>query len=316
MLSHVREILSYTNEKKDIGEPFFTNPKYTAVKFSMDNFHSFEIKSTKKIGFVDGGNATIINADNYCLGFIRVYYCMFENEKLVKQGKTEAFVLVTSKAENNKLIYKAKLFPLDGEELLPDENDLIFDSMDETIREGIFMTDISKIISLARKFAEWKTAFFIRDKCDFVVRDGSLQTGVTNEDKYAFTENIVGLSKTSSLFTTTGRNLFSVLSELGPEGQWYYYPIAKSDIRLIAVKLNKNSNYVFKLECKDMNLEETISNIAYNCRDYRFPGYPFGLVHCDEMARVTENETSYLRSLFISSKHINDSHEILNKVVK
>lgn len=316
MLSQVREILSYANEKRDNGEPFFTNPKFKPVPFSRENFHLFDIESTKTIGFVDGGNATIINSDNYCLGFIRVYYCIFDRDKLVNQGKTETFVLVTSKAENGKLMYKAKLFPLENSDFLPDEKDLIFDSMDETIREGIFMTDISKIISLARKFIEWKTSFLIRDKCDFVVRDGSLQTGITNEDKYAFTENIVGVAKTSSLFTTTGRNLFSVLDEIGPEGHWYYHPIALSDIDIIAVKLNKNSDHVFRLECKDLELKEVIGNLAANSRDYRFPGYPFGLLHCDEMARITDQETDYLRSLFMSSKKINDSHDILNKVVQ
>jgi hypothetical protein len=94
---------------------------------------------------------------------------------------------------------------------------------------GYQRVPINRILDVARAFAEWQFSKHIieleLEKGDIIVRDGTLQTIVTNESKYAdkVYESAIkkgvyftAVSKTSTLFTTTGQPLFpsiKILSE-------------------------------------------------------------------------------------------------------
>jgi hypothetical protein len=180
---------------------------------------------------------------------------------------------------------------------------------------------IDRVADSARLFAEWSyTKHLIEnelDKNDIVVKDGSLQTRVTNEAKYAnqaydaaIQKEVIfsGLSKTSSLFTTTGYPLLSAISELAEntnlkDKSWYYHPIVEiihPDHRaeMFAIKLHKHSEYIFRFEIlrdqfRNMSSEDVdsvISAIAKNSNDFCFPGYPYGLIEADRFARVFNQE--------------------------
>ena len=105
---------------------------------------------------------------------------------------------------------------------------------------------------------------------------------------------------------------------------------------MFAVKLNKQSEYVFRFEIlRDQVTKQTfkeveaiISALAQNSIDIGFPGYPYGLIDADRLGRVSMNEktahafqfkTAASRkglwekiSKFIKSS---DAHEILNKLI-
>ncbi|MEM7819629.1 MAG: hypothetical protein QXD48_02260 [Candidatus Aenigmatarchaeota archaeon] len=340
--------------KFEDGDPKFHDERYKPIPLDNKNFHEIlESKKNRKIAFVDGGNAEILSAPNFSINFIRIYFNVFDGVKKIKpqmQSRIEFYAIVKL-VGNNELIYKTEIFPLgDYSEFLPEEKYLSFSLLDQTLREGIFIVDISKISNVIRRFAEWKIAKYVikneLDCDDIIVKDGSLQTGVTNEhifseDVYdaAIRKNVIfsGLAKTSTLFTTTGNSLLAVLKKRGnaimSNKKWYYYPIVDIEqpdhkAEIIVTKLHPNSNHVFRYEIlkeqfKKIDVNDVIATLAENSCDFRFPGYPFGLIDADSLARVTENEKLYHRALLLSETKkqedfisASDAHEILNKIFR
>ena len=109
--------------------------------------------SQKSIAFVDGGQAEIISAGNFCLSFIRVGALVYSNNVKVKDYKYEFYILTTANYQNGEVVYESKIFPF-GNEALLDENDLHISSTDATIRSGAERASISKVSNMARHFAE------------------------------------------------------------------------------------------------------------------------------------------------------------------
>jgi hypothetical protein len=242
---------------------------------------------------------------------------------------------------------------------LPDARDLKFYSFDPSLITGRFRAPISRIAETARRFAEWKMAGLIieneMEEEDAIIRDGSLQTTVTNERKYsnsamemAIDKKVIflGLSKTSTLFTTTGFPLLAAISELSEDTRftdtsWYYYPIVDIEqpdhrAEMYVVRLQPSSEYVFRLEflkeqAQDLSkteLEKYIFALSKNAVDASFPGYPYGLIDADMFARVTSSEKMgqnlQLLSCASSTGVLNrlkkclkatDAHDFLNKLI-
>lgn len=167
--------------------------------------------------------------------------------------------------------------------------------------------------------------------------DGSLQTGYIGENVYAEAAHnsaikndaiLSGLSKTSSLLTTTGMNLMAALNKIGPKAPWYYNPIANIShpdhaAEMFAVKLHEKASTCYRYEIlkhqKD-KFKEAIAALIFNSRDPRYLGYPYGLIDADNFARVTERERLMLKNLFSShSKKLEesagDAHEVINRII-
>ncbi len=306
------------------GEPVF--PGFIVYPLDDKNFHDITERNGK-IAFIDGGNAQILSAANFSLSFVRVYSCIFESNRKASMRKKEFFVLVNTEVIDNDVIYKTEVFS-DWLEM-PD-----FSNNDPTIKEGMFAFDTLKIAGITRRFAEWKMASELAD-VDLIVMDGTLQAGINNEKEFseaayknAIKNNIIlaALAKTSSLVTSTGNDLLSVLKRRGPD-KWLYHPIA--DItseahraEICAVKLHEHAKHAFRfeiLENQKEKLRDAVSLLTANSNDYRFPGYPYGLVDADQFARVSEKECIYLRSLFASlniDESTSDAHNVLNRIFR
>ena len=85
--------------------------------------------------------------------------------------------------KEDRIKYKAKIF---NDKFL-DEDDLLLDSFDETLKTGEHRVDISKTGEIARRLAELKIIDGLiseLDSGDIILRDGDLQATVTNEGKY------------------------------------------------------------------------------------------------------------------------------------
>ena len=72
-----------------------------------------------------------------------------------------------------------------------------------------------------------------------------------------------------------------------------------------------------------MMAEQAINEIASNCCDPIFVGYPYGLVEADRIARVSNQEKESLKTIFLVKlrnknieKYLNaaNAHEILDKI--
>lgn len=311
-----------------------------SIPISKDNFHEIEAKdSDNKVVFIDGGNAEILKAVNFSLQTIRVAYVVFQNNKKIKAEKKEFFVLIHAFMEEDKLKYKTEVF---GDKII---DGLVFDSMDKTIRNGEQRADISKIGGICRRFAELCFAKKLIDELsdgDIIVLDGSLHCCVTNEKEYmqklydkAAEKKVIisALAKTSRIFSDQGGCFITELNKLGKEGVWYYYPVVESDdsnyqARISFVKLNKKSNYVFNFEQykgQEDKVKEIVGILSKNSNDVVFPGYPYGLIMADKLARISNKERDYLITMFKIKagkkwneikKHLNvlDSHDILDNI--
>ena len=349
-----------------LGQPKFADKRYTARDFSTNFFSSIPSNDyDSKLSFIDGGNAPVYDSSNVAVHLSRVYFNLFQKGKRVNPRhlpqKMEFYTICYTVAERDHIYYEAELVPIiqDWITYLPDVRGMKFDSFDPSLMSGRFRAPIKRIAETVRKFAEWKLAGLVAehelDEGDAVIRDGTLQTSVTNERiysneamNYVIRNNVVllGLAKTSSLFTSTGYPLFAAIAELAEDSDysndaWYYYPIVdinQPDHRaeLYAVKLHSNSEYVFRLEfLKDqaklmnrMEIERYISSLAESAKDPSFPGYPYGLIDADGFARVSGNETCSQNLQFFSSASssgvlkrfkrclkTSDAHELLNKIV-
>jgi len=348
-----------------LGDPNFADPRYQPIRLSDKNFHSIKkVDSNRKLCYVDGGNSQIACAPNFVVELARLYFCCFKGKERIRSSSLpnciEFYTVCCATVESDRIKYETEFVPVKDEWMkhLPNSSDLKFDSFDETLMVGKQRATIDRVSNSARTFAEWNLARHLvneeLEEGDILVRDGTLQTVVTNESKYAkraysaaMKKKVVftALSKTSSLFTTTGYPLLSSINELAEnthfkDGSWYYHPIVKithPDHRaeMFAVKLHDISEYVFRFEIlrdqfKNMSAKEVesiIGSLAVNARDIGFPGYPYGLVEADRFARVTGHERDSHEMQFMSAsasagifetlaRHIKcvDAHSILNRL--
>jgi len=298
----------------------------TAVKLDKKSFYSIVDKSVNKVAFVDGGNAEIIGGGNFSLQLLRIYYAVFENNKRIKQNKTEFYLLVTAKNKNGRIFYDTEAF---NTHLRIDKE---FNAFGEGISEQGHKAEPNKIAESARKIAELKIAAELvseLDSGDMIIRDGDLLEGTEQEKRQI--ENlkeksgekqvvVAGLSKTTSLLTDSGNSVSAVLNKIGPACAWYYP--ATNNVGF--VKLNKNANYVFRLDFfVPDKLADVLGALKANSRDACFIGYPYGLIDADRFARVSTKEKEKLKLMLMSKGGENfrahlasiDAHEILNKIV-
>lgn len=341
-IEKVLNSLKQRNSEAESMNPVFHDHRYRPFPYDDDNFHEITSEKSMKIAFVDGGSAELVSSPDFSLGFVRTYFCIFDGNRKLNPGTqfiSDFYVAAYSFVKNGEIFYETKLFPLDESlsRFLPSESDLFINSEDPTVRNGIFSMDIANMTSITRKFAEWKIMEMVIDNfnIDMIVKDGILQTGITNEKNYAervfekaVEKNIItsGIAKRSSLFTESGKSLITALAakaKFMKLDKWFYYPVAeinrpdhKADIFI--TKLHENAKNVFRLEIFNHQADrhaEAISALARNSCDYRFPGYPYGLLDADKFARISEDERKFHQTVFSSfSIKDNDAHKILNRV--
>jgi len=349
---------------KESTKIVFTDKQYSSIPLRMGNFHQIleqkmengrNKENSRRILFVDGGNNTLLQSSNFVVSFIRLYACLYDGNKKVKEEKHEFFAVVMTEysgtdynadrgSENKvKIRFKTQLFPV-GSALMPYIDDLSFDSMDDSITEGLNRASISKIIDCVRRFGELNLAAkmsFNLNEGDMIVLDGILQATITNEDRYldllykiCDEKNIAvcGLAKTSRLFTDSGDNALVVVDNMSKNNsaltKWYYHPFVEIDSSkhkadMFIAKFHPDSDYLFRFDIHDskkQNLEELFSLIASLSKDPVFLGYPYGLIEADRNARVSNEERNYLKTIFDTKRDLNayvkslDAHSILDTI--
>lgn len=234
------------------------------VKF--ENIYSFNYFNTSSFSgisaYVDGGNSCIINTPWYCLHFIRAAFCLYEGTKLKEMKKWDFYAL--AKKENPNSEASIILFDSPSFFNCPTATKLPLMESGNYIRELFENAVIDYAVQ----------NYVLQKKPDFIVKDGLL-----NGIKCSIP--IIGLAKTSE---TIDLNLSK------QKGQWFVEN---------HVKLN-SQGYVFRYELQNAKQEDFFPKLAYLSRDLVFPGYPYGLIMADRLARVSDNETSYLYCMFES----------------
>jgi hypothetical protein len=356
----IAEFLDLKIEEDDVGQPYFGNPDYETLPFPPASFVPIkDVEPNIRTAFVDGGNQEILGAPNFSAQINRVYFNVFrERERLLPKSlprRVEFYSVTMSDFRDEGIYYDTRVFPLKAEfeSFVPDQL-LSFNSLDRNFAYGNRRADIKHVASVARRFAEWELARHViedeLEKGDVIVHDGSLQTSLTNEHLYlerafeaAMKKGVIfaGISKTSTLFTTTGLSLLGAVQKLAEDykvkGPWCL-PIARvanvlHNAFIYVVKLHESANYVFRFEiygeqARKMREEDfcsVTSALANNSKDIGFPGYPYGLIDADSFARVSEDEVDKYRVPLMSelsklgrwkkvSRHIcsGDAHGVLD----
>ena len=286
-----------------------------------------ECEEKRKLGFVDGGTASILSAADFSISLTRIAGIIFKDNEIIDVEEIPEVIefysaTILEPLDDGKLAYNIQLFPREPEfkEFLPMKEIII--KMDEVrMLWGFrFRPNIETFGGVAMRFVEWFYATkFIEtelDNGDIFVRDGSLQTGYKDEillvrDLHSLAEKknvyITGLSKSCRLITKNGDSLISLIdmiaSEKYPKEQWYYHPIYKmtkadnlADVYF--VKLHKEAHSPFRFDIfldqsnklSQQEKEVIIANLAQNSNALSFLGYPYGLIKVDQLSRVGVRE--------------------------
>ena len=321
-------IQSYKREIIEGDTPYTEGDKEVSFDITEDRiFQIPEWDDIRKLGFVDGGTASILSAADFNISLNRIAGVLFEDHKPMNLKKTPEVIefysaTILEPLSDGKMAYTTRLFPREArfKDYLPDEEITI--PLDEVrmLMGFRFMPKIETFGAVAMRFAEWSYASrFIEnelDKGDIFIRDGSLQTGYKDEillvrELYSTAKEkdvyITGLSKSCRLITKNGDSLISLIDLIAnnkyPEEKWFYHPIYKitkadnlADVYF--VKLNQYARSPFRFDIyleqsEGLNQQEKeviISNIALNSNELSFPGYPYGLIKVDQLSRVGVRE--------------------------
>ena len=363
--SSLKECVEYIEQCKkgqvsDEG-PLVEGEKEESFKISDESM--FEIpkcQEFRRLGFVDGGTAVILRSSDFSISFTRVAGVVIENNETTTLKKTPEVIeyysaTVLEPTPDNSLQYTTRLFPLEVqyERFLPDKEISI--PIDEVRTSRGLLPNIETFGGIIMRFAEWAygTKFLETElnEGDIYVRDGSLQTGFKDEilqtrELYSTAKDknvyVTGLSKSCRLITKTGDSLITLINLIGnqkfPNTTWYYHPIyritkADNQADVHFVKLHKLSDYPFRFDIyieqsKNLDTKEKeiiMGNLAANSDDLSFPGYPYGLIKADQMAKVGQAEIEPLKIQLLSefnAAHYNkfirprvrsvDAHDLLN----
>lgn len=318
----------------------FGSDNYVPIKLDTKNFRKIIAKpEPRRIVYIDGGNNEIISSSHFSLHLIKIYYCIYKENKRERSKKYEFLCLSSGTMKKEKVFYEVKTYPMNysidvGE----------YDSFDENMKEGGHRVSPSRICEAVRKLAEINIATRVAeelDKGDIIVIDGDLLSSGTYEKEYfdklfrkAEESGLIvcGLCKTTNLLTNRGHSLPAVLEDISPGGKWYYYPIAKNNnpdhpADILIVKLHERSKYLFRLDVYNKTGYDPkfISILKENSKDPVFMGYPYGMIEADKFARVSNSEAEIMKvKIKIAagkdwgdierSLHAIDAHDILDNI--
>ncbi|MGE5601392.1 MAG: hypothetical protein ACM3TS_00115 [Clostridia bacterium] len=311
-----------------IGESCFPYEFYKTYPFDVANFHQIEgTRCGRKISFVDGGNQEILGGANISIQLNRVYFNIFNGRRRMESKRIPQhleFISVTEATfSDDRPRYRTQILPVKAEfsHYLPVSQDLEFGMKDEGPH------DISKIASMARRFAEWSISKQVvveeLSEGDILVMDGALWARYSNELKYskecfsaAQYKNVIftALAKTSRLITNSGISLLGAIRAMAYDGRvngtWYYHPIAESHntAEMFVLKLHEVSQRVYRYDiyseqARKLSKEERMqifTQILDNSSDLSFPGYPYGLIDADYNARIRGEEVEVYKMILYS----------------
>ncbi len=290
--------------------------------------------------FVDGGQATLLESPTFLLQFVRVAAVTYQGQKRVCIERKEAYTLTTLAEKEGQRMFVTSVFP--AEEEMDEEGirlrgieipDIAQD--DPTLKSGMHAVTPQQVGLVVRKLLELDLMDQVCKRSGagtLVVRDGDLVPRASCElgglqtiyNHVGRGILVVGLSKTTHAFTTTGSAATSALLRLGPSEPWYYPHHAQGLVDVGFVKLHEKSAYAFRLDTvKDAGVICGI--LSLHASDPVFRGYPYGLVQADEFGRVSHKEQEGLLLTFMHAAQEKypllvremrslDAHSILDRI--
>lgn len=226
--------------------------------------------------FVDGGNAPLYESPEARIEYVRVAAVTYDGRERRAVDRREGAVTITHEGEQIRAV---------SDELAFDER---FDATSDELRVGNDEVQLGTVANLCRFLIECRLA---AEQEGLVIRDGTLQGLNTHEERaLAELRDVAGLAKTTTLRTSSGMGATSAVLADAPAGAW----CCTLDERSALVKLHARSAHVFRLDSSDaLGVADALAVLA---DDAAFPGYPYGLIEADRLARIGHQEARTLRT--------------------
>ncbi len=295
-------------------------PDESGVLFSQTNFRRITKADTGgRIAFVDGGQGTLTATADTAL-------CLLRSACTIMRGKR------TQNAIRNEFTVKvmAQPGPAYAAQILQTGESFTFEARDSrmlVLGEPAGPVEAASVVRRQKEIVIAKECLRFLEPGDMIVLDGTLETRWEDEQQLlmelvheAGRRNILttALRKKSSLLTESGRSAVEMLYENGPACPWLYFPLRKRGrAELIALKLHASSHMAFFLEVAESggtaDYARVAGCLAANSCDLALPGYPYGLICADRLARVSNSEVAYLKAKTSGSAE-KDVHGILDSL--
>ncbi len=306
--------------------------EYALHPIEREKWKELAAGESSEIAFVDGGNSLIIQTPTAELHKIRAAAVVMKGKRLAWLKRWEGLLLAKAKVEDGKPSYEASFL----ESSFPALGDLKFPEAANSDNP------LGKAAEICRKLYEIAIAKEalngLKGVRKFMVLDGTLETFGEREKKElkslqdaAAANNVVlgSVAKTCSLLADNGESLISAAEEIGNGEGYIVVAEGKSErhkATIAIARLNKSSGHLFRVEAASLSeLSELAAALREQSNDLAFPGYPYGLVMADRLARVTNADTEMaqakvratakgeMKSMLKNEKAL-DAHRILDSM--
>jgi hypothetical protein len=268
--------------------------EHTIDKTHLDKFKQISANNMRTV-FIDGGNGPLFDAPSAAVHLVRVAALEYHGAERIATHREEALCIVTRDNGRVRVRYAGQNW--------------------EGFSLGADVTT-EAAADLGRRMAE--RAFASRFN-DLVIFDGDLQSrhSVEQEALARLSAPYCGLTKTTTQLTDQGGSAAAVLFTLGPKDAWLHPLTGTTGF----VKLHPLSSRAYQLQAHDITLEEAAGALLAT-NDPSFPGYPYGLVEADILARVSASEQRALSELLRTRMKGRwkeqagalDSHDVLDAI--
>lgn len=289
------------------------------IPIRKDAFFPLSSESSKKIIFVDGGNAEFLSGPNVSLQFARFYAGVWENNVRINREIQECVIASVMQKKGDDVSFDVTVFSMDGEEL----KKYNIDVFDQRVSFGKRRAEPYAVGNLVRKKLEIEfAASFAKtlSKGDLLVRDGEIDSDIEETQILigaSKNSSLISISKTCRLCTDSGSSALFVLEKLAPNGCWLYF--AGGNVAF--AKFHEKSRHIFRVDAPNVESFNSVPLLLLNSQDPSFLGYPYGLIDADKFAQVTKEEIAQLKlrfaikskELFGSLERSLDAHDILNR---
>ncbi|MCF7871472.1 DNA double-strand break repair nuclease NurA [Candidatus Woesearchaeota archaeon] len=288
---------------------------------SINDFFSLKsVFTDKKFFFIDGGSSVLFCNPLFCVSFLRVAYVAYVGEKKVEVSSDEYFVSGVLDKINGRIVLTAENVALG------------------VVREEfVYLDDSSKSVDFVGIINGFRRKLELELVCSLcfdnkhccVVLDGDLDFGEHVDLYDSVVLNcvkngvfVIGVAKGSDLRTGSGYPLLLAMDVVAKRFalKSFFVPLISKfyeSVSLGVVSFNENSNLLFRLDYfsfQSDHLADLLCGLCFFSCDSALLGYPYGLIEVDDLARVSVEETNFLKIEFFEKFKDSDSLEFIDNL--
>lgn len=281
------------------------------------------------ISAVDGGSNTVLETPTMAVVLNRVYCNQFLGMRKMDSCERVEFISKTEIVKDGgRSLFRTEIYPLEG--ACP-VSPIDIDVKDQSLMIGTTYGDLSRAISMARRFCEWRMAErALEAGAECVVLDGALQTAFKGESDVANRlyrrakdagALVAGLSKSTTIYMENGFPIAGTIDLMAKRkgyGRWVIR-LGRSEewahrASVYYVKLHEMADRGYRLDVYDGATEEQLESLLRGllaCSAYfGYPGYPYPLIDAHTYANVGMQEALSLRGQILDRFSVEEAEKL------